>query len=249
MSKRNEWSAVSEENDVRQDHDESQPVLRNALRIRVNETLDDIRAMKRRVVVSLILVVAGVAAFAFAHFANATPKADSFEASSSYDSGSSHESSTQFASTSTTAANQLVVYAVGAVKSPGLYTLSAGSRVGDVINAAGGLTDAADSTRLNLAAKVTDGQRIYVVSKGEAAPADASGTDDSTSGDANSAPVNINDASQAELQNLPGVGPSTAAAIVQYRTQHGSFASVDDLDKVKGIGPSKLAQIKPDATV
>src|SRR4051794_19059872 len=140
----------------------------------------------------------------------------------------------------------LVVHAAGAVNAPGLYTLPAGSRVNDVVAAAGGLSAGADSNRINLAAPVADGERVYIPKVGEAVPA-AEGP--SAEGSESSRPVNLNTATVEELDALPGIGPSIAQAIVDERERNGPFRSVDDLERVRGIGPSKLDQLRDLVTV
>lgn len=166
------------------------------------------------------------------------------------------EMSLPFASTTSTLAPTsptssttavLVVHVAGAVLLPGVHELPAGSRVVDAIDAAGGLAAEADGARLNLAAALTDGERVYVLRVGEDAPppipasstAGAPGSTGSTSG-----PIDLNTADEAALDNLPGVGPATAAAIVAHRTQIGRFTSVDQLLDVRGIGPAKLEAIR-----
>ena len=137
----------------------------------------------------------------------------------------------------------------GAVASPGVYRLKDGARVSQAIDAAGGLTAEADVTGLNRAAKVTDGQKIYVLTVGEQQAASATGGAEGgaatvSGAGASSGLVNINTASAAELQTLSGIGPSMAQSIIDERTQNGAFASVDDLMRVSGIGEKKLAKIK-----
>ncbi|HVT77143.1 MAG TPA: helix-hairpin-helix domain-containing protein [Acidimicrobiales bacterium] len=146
----------------------------------------------------------------------------------------------------TTTSGELHVHAAGAVAQPGVVTVPGGSRVTDVVAAAGGPAADADLDQINLAAPVTDGERVYVPHKGEVVASLASGTGATGAADAI---VNINDADETALETLPGVGPATAKAILDYRTQHGKFRSVDDLLNVRGIGPSKLSQIKPHARV
>jgi competence protein ComEA len=146
----------------------------------------------------------------------------------------------------TTTSGELHVHAAGAVAQPGVVTVPGGSRVTDVIAAAGGPAADADVDQINLAALVTDGERIYVPHKGETVAALGSGGGAAGAADAI---VNLNDADETALETLPGVGPATAKAILDYRTQHGKFRSVDDLLNVRGIGPSKLSQIKPHARV
>ena len=145
------------------------------------------------------------------------------------------------ASTSPAPVQVVVAQAAGAVTQPGLYRLPPGSRVDDLVRAAGGLAPDADADRVNLAALVTDGERIYIPRVGEALPADA------TSGGAPSStpqPIDLNTASLAQLDTLPGVGPATAQAIIDYRAEHGRFSSVDDLLNVRGIGPAKLDELR-----
>jgi competence protein ComEA len=149
-------------------------------------------------------------------------------------------SSSPPASTSTAI---VVVQAAGAVLQPGIYRLGPGSRVDDLVHAAGGLAPGADPDRVNLAALLSDGEKIYIPRVGEVVPADATGGSGSASSAAQ--PVDLNTASIAQLETLPGVGPATAQAIVDYRAQHGRFRSVDDLLNVRGIGPAKLDAMRP----
>jgi competence protein ComEA len=140
----------------------------------------------------------------------------------------------------------LVVSVVGRVRQPGLVTLVAGARVADAIAAAGGLLPGADAASVNLAAVVTDGQQIAVGVPG--APGDAGGQTSST-GPGGGAPVNLNSATAADLDALPGIGPVLAQRIVDYRLQQGSFTSIDQLDDVPGIGPALFAQLRKRVTV
>lgn len=158
---------------------------------------------------------------------------------------------------STTAApvGPVFVHVAGAVASPGVYQLDADARVHMAIAAAGGASNAADLDGLNLAAAVADGQRVYVPESGEVDPAtvpsgpiaiDASGLADA--GDPGE-PIDLNTATAQQLELLPGIGPATAAAIIDDRDRHGPFAAVSDLERVPGIGPAKLAAIVDRVTV
>jgi competence protein ComEA len=127
--------------------------------------------------------------------------------------------------------------------------VAAGGRVADAIGVAGGTAAEADAEQLNLAARLSDGERIYVPRQGESAPPvlDPGGTSPSSGGTAGApaGPVDLNTATAQELEALPGVGPATSKAILAYRTSHGRFRSVTELLEVPGIGPAKLEALRP----
>jgi competence protein ComEA len=144
----------------------------------------------------------------------------------------------------------LIVDVTGAVRRPGVFEFEPGDRVIDAVERAGGARDNADLTLLNLAAPLTDGQQILVPKKGATTapvPGTTGGVPGTTGG--TGALVNINTADEATLETLNGVGPVLAAAIIQYRTEHGPFASVDQLDEVSGIGPATLEDLRSQVTV
>jgi competence protein ComEA len=138
------------------------------------------------------------------------------------------------------AAKKLVVHVVGAVHRPGLYRLPSGSRVNDAVERAGGATRKANLAGINLAAPLADGLQVVVPSTTPGGGVAAA----SSSGGAVSGPLDLNSATLEQLETLPGVGPVTAQKIIDYRTQHGAFTSVQELDAVPGIGPSHMAQLK-----
>jgi competence protein ComEA len=147
-------------------------------------------------------------------------------------------------------APRLVVHVAGAVLNPGVYQLDSGARVHDAVEAAGGPAATADLDGVNLAVVLADGQRIYLPEVGEVDPAAvASGAPAVGSPSGAGSPIDLNVATVDELDTLPGVGPATAAAIVDDRQRNGPFASVDDLERVPGIGPSKLASLRDLVTV
>ncbi|MCB0976202.1 MAG: helix-hairpin-helix domain-containing protein [Acidimicrobiales bacterium] len=183
-----------------------------------------------------------------------TATAASSPGTSAFPSSSPSEATTTVQPTS-----DLVVQAAGAVRSPGVYHLRAGARVDDLVGAAGGLSPDADTDRINLAALVSDGERVWLPRRGEIeVPEVVAGTGGGAAGSNSSAteptgdeaqPVDLNTASAKDLEELPGVGPATANAIVAYRDTNGPFSSVDELLEVRGIGEAKLEQIRPMATV
>ena len=149
----------------------------------------------------------------------------------------------------------LVVAVEGKVRHPGLVRLPPGSRVADAIDAAGGAEPGTDLSFVNVAQKVVDGELIVIGVTPPPGVAATSGSGSSTAGAGGGgaatpgAPINLNSASDADLETLPGIGPALAQRIIAYRTQHGSFRSVDELRNVSGIGDAKFAEIKDLVTV
>lgn len=134
----------------------------------------------------------------------------------------------------------LFVHVSGAVANPGLYELRPGARVADAVQAAGGFAETADTTSCNLARKLQDGEQIIVASAATAEAQQGGTAPTATTGGL----VNINTASADQLQQLPGIGTSTAQKIVAERLANGPFQSVDDLTRVSGIGEKKLAALR-----
>lgn len=151
------------------------------------------------------------------------------------------------ATTSTTSPPVVFAHAAGAVRAPGLYRLDPGARVADLLAAAGGPSPDADLDRVNLAAPVVDGAQVYLPRVGEAVPASASAG--AAGSAAPSRPLDLNTATLDQFEELPGVGPATAQAIVAEREDRGGFASVEELLDVRGIGPAKLDAIRDLVTV
>jgi len=168
---------------------------------------------------------------------------------------------------------RLHVYVSGAVATPDVVQLAEGARAQDAVRAAGGFAGEADRAAINLAAPLADGQQLHVPAKGEApatvaglsaapmsAPAVGASGGALTTAAASGAPpgassggaapsggalVDVNRATAAELEALPGVGPALAARIIAYREANGPFASADDLDAVSGIGARTLERLRP----
>ena len=137
--------------------------------------------------------------------------------------------------------NVIVVYICGAVKESRVITLKENSRICDAIDAAGGLTEEADLTNINLAYILEDGEKIYVPKKGEEIQNNSS---PSYTSNIKSNKININKATQTELETIPGVGPSTALKIINYREGNGKFLKIEDIKNVSGIGDAKFESMK-----
>jgi competence protein ComEA len=138
-------------------------------------------------------------------------------------------------------AAHVVVHVAGKVRRPGLIRTSAGSRVADVLAAAGGALPGVDLTTLNLARVVVDGEQIVV---GVPLPSVGPGAVSSPGAEASGGRVDLNAATVEQLEQLPGVGPVLAQRIVDWRTEHGRFTSVDELQEVSGVGPKKFESLK-----
>lgn len=149
----------------------------------------------------------------------------------------------------TTVPSALVVHVAGAVVAPGVYEVDGAARTADALTAAGGPAPGADVDALNLAAPLRDGERVYVPIEGESVPPPVDAPGAALVGTAPAGPIDLNRATPAELDALPGIGPATAAAIVAHRDANGPFAAVDDLEQVRGIGPAKLDVIRPLVTL
>lgn len=138
----------------------------------------------------------------------------------------------------------------GAVKNPGVYRLEEGARVCDLVKLAGGLTEEADLNVLNQAEKVTDGMKVRVYTKEEAADLQVqTGTGMTTTEATDNGRVNINTADQTQLMALSGIGASRAADIIAYRTEHGSFQTIEEIMNVSGIKESTFQKIKDQIVV
>lgn len=138
---------------------------------------------------------------------------------------------------------EVFVHISGAVKKPGVYSLSDGSRLFDAVSLAGGFTDEADEDFLNLAGTIEDGQKYHVPTKEE-----TKGMDQPAAAAVSDGRIDINHAGVDELMQLSGIGEGKARAIVAYREEHGAFAKIEDIKNVTGIGENTYAGFKDDIT-
>ena len=154
----------------------------------------------------------------------------------------------------------IVVHITGAVKNKGILRLPEGSRISDAIEAAGGETKEADLDSINLAYTLEDGQKIYIPSQENkenneqkqyitTESGDTTNIKENSKIEGENEKVNINTANQSELETLPGIGPSLASRIIEYREQNGKFNSIEELKNVKGIGDAKFEDLKNSATI
>lgn len=156
--------------------------------------------------------------------------------------------------------SKIIVHITGAVKKTGILVLEEGARIADAIDAAGGTTKDADINEVNLAYILEDGQKIYIPNKEDKKKNEKK--EYITSGSGNNVieeskntkkgvnkKVNINTANQSELEKLPGIGPSVAIRIIEYRQQNGKFEKIEDLQNVKGIGDAKFGDVKDHVVV
>lgn len=133
---------------------------------------------------------------------------------------------------------RVVVHVAGAVRRPGVYSLRAGARVDDAVRRAGGARARADLSALNLAAELQDGRQVLVPRRTPSASPGTAATGGATG------PVSLSTATLEQLDALAGIGPATAQKIIDFRTEHGGFASVDQLGEIAGIGEKRLAGLR-----
>ncbi|BBN99252.1 helix-hairpin-helix domain-containing protein [Sporolactobacillus terrae] len=204
------------------------------------------KALSKLAVIGFLVLLLTGAVWYFTHQHNLQNKAEMRQAEELF-ANADQEKKTNAAPAKDAASEIFVIDIKGAVKKPGIYQVSASERVIDGIERAGGFTKKADRDKINLAQKVTDEMVIHVPEKGAQALAPSAQESENGALESQSAQskVNINTADEQEMQQLPGVGPAKAKAIIQYRTEHGSFKSVDDLAGVSGIGEKSLERMKP----
>ncbi len=146
----------------------------------------------------------------------------------------------------------ILIHVIGAVHNPGVYTLGPDSRVVDALAAAGGLLPDGDGTQVNLAARLSDGDQLNIPTQRPTPEVGAHFVEPGQptyGGASDQQRVDLNTATQAELETLPGIGPATAAKIIDYRNTKGPFRSPEDLQKVSGIGPATYQRLADLITV
>ncbi|MFD8800394.1 helix-hairpin-helix domain-containing protein [Streptomyces atroolivaceus] len=216
--------------------------------------------MEPRALAALAVVLVGAAVLAAAHFWSARPEAvrapDRLTEAAAAQEGGSGATGAQLPGLSPGPAAgprngaapsaRIVVDVSGKVRRPGIQHLPAGSRVEDALRAAGGVPEGVDVTGLNRARVLTDGEQVAVGLPAAPPPAGGTGAGGATAGQAGpAAPVSLSTATVEQLDTLPGVGPVLAQHIIDYRTEHGGYRSVDELREVDGIGDRRFADLRP----
>jgi competence protein ComEA len=198
------------------------------------------RSMERRELLGLVAIAVLVVVGAALWYARSLPGRVSVDLS-----GQGGSRGSAMGGSPSPSASPILVYVAGWVRQPGVYQLHQGDRVIDAIRLAGGARRRADLASVNLAAFVTDAQQITVAKRGAVA---GSGLGGPNSGGSDPL-INLNTATLEELETLPGIGPSLGQRIIDYRTDHGPFRSVEDLLNVSGIGDKRLADLRSKVTV
>ncbi|MFD6276404.1 helix-hairpin-helix domain-containing protein [Streptomyces sp. NPDC060209] len=234
---------------------EAGPALRDRLPLWVQSRC----GLEPRALAALAVVLVGAAVLAATHFWSARPEAvrapdrvteaaavqaDGAESPNARMPGGTPGPDTG-SRTGAASGGQIVVDVSGKVRRPGIQYLPVGSRVADALRAAGGVRAGADVTALNRARVLTDGEQVAVGLPGAPPPAGGTGAGGAAGQAGPAAPLSLGTATVEQLETLPGVGPVLAQHIVDYRTEHGGYRSVDELREVNGIGDRRFADLRP----
>lgn len=225
--------------------------------------MDNLTKNQKIFILIFFIIVIILLGFAFWNFNSDDNSDDNFEDLMVNTSNTQNTIQNNISNIATAESEKIVVYIIGSVQNPGIVELNVDSRVSDAVEASGGLLEDADVSKINLAYKLEDGQKITIPSINDKTDEDSSYEDyisndpgnmisqnpSSSTSESNTQKVNINTATQTQLETLPGIGPSTASKIISYRNENGKFKSIEDIKNVSGIGDSKFENIKTNICV
>lgn len=214
---------------------------------------------KKKIIISIILIVLIIIFFMIYMITSNTNDEISLESLTVGENTAENNTVEMLETEAEGETEKIVIHIIGEVNKEGIVYLEAGSRIVDAIKEAGGATKEADLSQINLAYELQDGQKIYIPNKNEKISEyitrssgnnviiEENNSSVQTEGKENK--VNINTANVNELDSLPGIGPSLAQRIIEYREENGNFKSIEELQNIKGIGESKYSDIKDKVTI
>ncbi len=197
--------------------------------------------LPRPILVGTVIIALALVLFSLWHF---WPRANADFIATATSASQESSAAASSSATETQSAGEIVVDIEGAVNAPGLYSLAADARVGDAIEAAGGLAAHAQPGAANLAQKLADGEQVFIPAIEEVQGTSQTGTGNAGASSRKDGKISINTASAEELQELPGVGPALSERIIDYRESKGRFSSIEDLQNVSGIGETRFENLK-----
>lgn len=226
--------------------------------------MDNLTRNQRIFIIIFLIIVIVLLGYTFWSFYSDNNSNDTFEEDLMVNSTNTENSvENNISNAIDVASEKIVVYIIGSVKNPGIVELNVDSRVSDAVDSAGGLLEDADISKINLAYKLEDGQKITIPSIYDKTDEDSdyedfisedsgniiSQSSSNSYSSTSTSKVNINSATQTELETLPGIGPSTASKIISYRNENGKFKSIEEIKNVSGIGDAKFENIKENICV
>ncbi len=225
--------------------------------------MDNLSSNQKTFILVFFIILIILLVFTFLNFHSEDNSSDNFEDLMINTSNTQDIIENNIENIVTAESEKIIVYIIGSVQNPGIVELKVDSRVSDAVEASGGLLEDADVSKINLAYKLEDGQKITIPSINDKTNENLSYEDfisddpgniisqnpSSNTSTSNTTKININTATQTQLESLPGIGPSTASKIISYRNENGKFKSIEDIKNVSGIGDSKFLNIKENICV
>lgn len=225
--------------------------------------MDNLSSNQKIFILVFFIITIILLGFTFWNFHSDNKFNDNFEDLMINTSNTQDTTQNDITNIATAESEKIIVYIIGSVQNPGIVELNVDSRVSDAVEASGGLLEDADVSKINLAYKLEDGQKVTIPSINDKTQENSSYEDfisddpgniisqnpSNITSTSNITKININTATQTQLETLPGIGPSTASKIISYRNENGKFKSIEDIKNVSGIGDSKFLNIKENICV